>query len=177
MKLQLTKKNKIRFIIEAAVLLIMIIAFVIINKKISKNNESKEKDGYNYYIDKLAYDDEAGEIVISGWCIKDGIPCPDESSRPNFKILLAKDGNRDNSIEIPVTSYERPDVQKAYGNESIDYTFSGFKGSLKADSSVKENKYRVLIQYDSSVDKYLYTMRYLDKGKLTTEYTQMDYTY
>ena len=114
-------------------------------------------------------------MEIKGWCIKEGIDCASLESRQNFKVFLTENGNLDKLIEIPVTSSERLDVFNRYSNGTNDYTYSGFSGSIKTDATIKEKRYRVLIQYDSSEEKYFYTYKYLNKGVLVTEYEQFDY--
>ena len=177
MKVKLTKKNIIRWSIELVILIGMIIAFVVINKNIDIENEKIEKEGYKYSVDKLVYHEETGELTTLGWLIKEGVPCSDESSRGNLKMWLAKDGKRDDMLEIQITSYERQDINKKYGKDEIDYSYCGYMGSVTIGKEILQNKYRILFQYDSNVEKYFYTTRYLDKGELKTEYTQLDYKY
>ena len=177
MKLQANKKKVIRWSIEFIILIGMIIFFIIINKKIDIENGKKETEGYKYYLDMLEYDETKGEIYIQGWCLKEGVSCSDEISRKNFKVFLAKDGKREEMIEIPVEACQRTDVNKKYGKGEIDYTYCGFKGSAKVDSSIKDSNYRVLFLYDSSVEKYFYTTKYLNKGEYKSEMSQWDYNY
>lgn len=173
MKLDINKKI-IRYVLEGIVLIAILIFFFIVNKNIDEENAKLDTEGYKYYIERLKYNDESGEIVILGWCIKEGIACPDASSRPVFKVWLAKDGNRDEMIEIPVVLYKRTDVTRGYGKESINYDYSGFMGSVKVDASIKESTYRVLFQYDASQEKYFYTTRCLENGEMIIERNQWD---
>ena len=131
-------------------------------------------DGYKYYIDSLLYDEDTNEISIIGWFFIEGLPCPDAASRDNFKVLLAKDGKRDEMLEIPVTPSERLNVTKTYGGGAVDYNYCGFIGSLKVDESIKQNKYRVLFQYDANEEKYYYTICYLENGEFKKEQSQWD---
>lgn len=175
MKVKITKKNIIRWSIELVILLGMVITFIVVNKNIDKENEKKEKDGYKYSVDKLVYNEESGELSTLGWLIKEGVPCEEGVDRNSLKMWLAKDGERDEMIEIPITSYERQDINKRYGKGEIDYSFCGYMGSVTVGNEILQNKYRILFQYDSNIEKYFYTTRYLDKGELKTEYTQWDY--
>lgn len=169
------KKKIIRYSIKAIIVVLLVTVFAIINNKINENNEKKEKSGYKYSIDKMNYNDETSELEIKGWCIKDGVKCDSLESRKDFKIFLAENGDLDKLIEIPVTSSARLDVKERYSQDGIDYTFCGFSGVLKIEPTIKEKRYRILIQYDSLVEKYFFTARYFNKGELATELEQFDY--
>lgn len=171
----MNKKKAIRYSIEAAVIIMMIVTFVIVNDMINERNAKRETEGYQYSVDLLKYYDETGEVEIKGWYIKEGVDCATPESRQRLKVFLAENGDMDKSIEIPVTSVERKDITNRYGEGVNDYTYSGFSGTVKTDATIKDKRYRVVIQNDSSVEKYFYTYKYLNNGVLTTEYEQFDY--
>ncbi len=172
--INMDRKKAIILSIKIAVIIILIVTFVIVNEVINERNEKKDTETYLYTVDDLAYDEEKGEVMIWGWCIKEGTEYKTPEDHSRFKVFLAENGKLSKLIEIPVEVKPRNDVTRAFGKDEFDYTYSGFYGTVKVDSDVKEKRYRVVFQYDSSVEKYYYTNRYLNKGVFTKEREQYD---
>ncbi len=166
------KNNKKIHIIEIGIIITLVIVFVVINVMINRKNNKKETEGYQYCIDSLVYHHENDEVEIAGWCIKEEVDCATTASRQGFKVFLAEDGDIERAIEIPVLACIRKDVTDVYGSDENDYTYCGFYGSVKVDPVVLNKRYQIIIQYDNSVEKYLYTSKYLNKGTATTEIEQ-----
>ena len=165
----MNKKKAIRFTIEAAIVIIMICVFVIFNDMINERNDMIDEETYIYHFDKIECNNESGEFIIKGWLIKEGVECSNIDSRSGFKLFLAENNNPNTLTEIPLEITERKDVTRAYGEGKYNYDYSGFLGIIKIDSTIKENWYRLLIQFDSSEKKYIFTSKLLDKGKIITE--------
>lgn len=158
--MQKISKNRL---IEIILLCIIICIFFFVNFIIDKNYEDHEKRNYNYYFSQISLNDN--RFDVNGWCFIEGENCPTLESRNKMAIVLKSIDEQEFSIEVPVQFFQRPDITQKYGNGVFDYSYCGFFGGI--DNGVDTNKtYRLLIQYDTNVKKYIYTSIYLVNGEV-----------
>lgn len=143
------KNRKARYLIEAVALVVMVAAFVLINKIIDNKRVTecvvKENNGYNICVEKAEVD--GSKLKLSGWCLRGGIDTMQLRESTKMQVILMNRADNSEKYFISTDIAIRNDVNEQY-NDNYDHSYSGFEAEVRTSKiDLSEKDYEILIYY------------------------------
>ena len=143
------KKKVVKLSIYASIGVIIIIAFIVINKKIDEKRIDNfyvvPNDG-RYNIGMDLFENTDGKISIKGWFIDNYINPGDFSSNTTIVMLLKNENDERDIFELSTGRFMRRDLNEKF-QSTTDYSKAGIEAEVKS-SKIENGSYEVLFFYD-----------------------------
>ena len=145
------KKKIIRLSVYVGLAVILIVAFIVINKKIDKNRlesffVTANNGRYNIGFD--SFEESGNKIDIKGWIFDIWGQTLNFGSALKVKILLKNENDEKDIIEVDTERYLRPELNDMFSAQ-IDLKYSGIEGLIKKSKlDMEHGNYEILVFYD-----------------------------
>lgn len=166
-----------KYIVEAVLAVILIVGFVLINKKIDKRQIIMNENVKEYHFKNDSVKNDNGKLIFKGWCYRYNMNTPqlDEEAAKNFRVVLFDESAEINSLDdldaamivIDTVRTKRTDVNDTYGASEgykYDYTYSGYEATVDISLLDLENKdYVIAYRYGDKSNHLVRSTVHLNK--------------